>query len=534
MSRMARVVVALLVSAVPLWAQTGTLAPQPKFIAYDANGDPINNGKLCTYVSGTATPATTYTDSGLMTANANPTRTDSAGRADVWLIPGQAYKFVLRTAGADNTCATGTIQWTVDGIGAVPSSSANLDVLGTAGEALTAGQVVYLSDGSGSKTAGQWFKATSDTPYASAGAVTGLVPNSIVSGSVGSIRLGGQATGLSGLSVGSTYYVAATPGALTATAPTTRRAVGVADTTSTLILIGAQPTQALAVPLGLNEFRLSLTTGVSVTTADVTGASAVTVFLVPHTGNRIALYDASGNPTIYTSAEISIAVPATTSTLYDVWAYASSSGVPTLELLAWTNDTTRATAIVKTVAPGVWTKSGDATRRYLGSMRTTGVSGQTEDSLAKRYLWNFYHRADRAMRVLEATASWTYTLGAWQQARATATNQLDVVIGVADAFVDVSIHAAASNTNANIERYVGIGYDTVAGPTAGMLTDRGAVVSSVAAIIPLIVSLKHAPAVGRHFYAWLEYSIATGTTTWYGTSGGASFQQSGIEGVIRN
>ena len=165
----------LLLAASPAWPQTYTLAPQAKFTGFDSNGDPVSLGKLCTYTAGTTTAATTYqTSTG--TANANPVILDSAGRANVWLAPGASYRFDLLTAGTTNDCTTGSTIWSVDGIGAVPTSSNNLDLLGTAGEALTAGQVVYLSDGSGSLTAGQWFLADQDLAYASSRTTVDSLP----------------------------------------------------------------------------------------------------------------------------------------------------------------------------------------------------------------------------------------------------------------------------------------------------------------------------------------------------------------------
>jgi hypothetical protein len=54
--------------------------------------------------------------------------------------------------------------------------------------------------------------------------------------------------------------------------------------------------------------------------------------------------------------------------VYDVFLY-DSGGTPTLEILAWTGNTTRATAL--TTQDGVLVKSGDASRRSLGTVRPT-------------------------------------------------------------------------------------------------------------------------------------------------------------------
>ena len=64
----------------------------------DANGAPLTGGLLYTYLSGTSTPATTYTSRAGTTANTNPIVLDGAGRtpSEVWLNGGVLYKFILK------------------------------------------------------------------------------------------------------------------------------------------------------------------------------------------------------------------------------------------------------------------------------------------------------------------------------------------------------------------------------------------------------------------------------------------------------
>ena len=107
------------------------------------------------------------------------------------------------------------------------------------------------------------------------------------------------------------------------------------------------------------DFRLTLTSATPVTPADVTGAT--TIYCTPYKGNQIALYDGSSSWNTRTSAEFSLALGTLTSGKpYDVFCY-DNAGTPTLEFLAWTNDTTRATALV--YQDGVLVKSGATTRR---------------------------------------------------------------------------------------------------------------------------------------------------------------------------
>jgi hypothetical protein len=286
--------------------------------------------------------------------------------------------------------------------------------------------------------------------------------------------------------------------------------------------------EADAIDPSVCDFRLTLTTATAVTTSDVTAAT--TIYATPYKGNRIALFDGTGNWLKRTSAEISIAVPATTSQMYDVFCY-DNAGVPTLELTAWTNDTTRATALA--LQNGVYVKTGATTRRYLGSFRTTGTSGQTEDSLAKRYVWNYYNRMDRPMYVKEATDSWTYTTLTFRQANASTANQLDMVIGVSEEQIEAQVFAAASNSGAanSAVMQVGIGVDSTtvssaqAMPTALNLTSGG--------VQPATAHYRGFPGAGRHFLAWLEISTASGTTTWQGDNGAPTNQQSCITGRVR-
>ena len=276
------------------------------------------------------------------------------------------------------------------------------------------------------------------------------------------------------------------------------------------------------------DFRLTLETGVPVSTSDQTAKT--TVYATPYVGNRMALYDTTlAQWILWSSAEFSIALPATTSTLYDVFAY-SNSGTLTLELVAWSSDTARATALVR--QDGILCKTGDLTRRYLGSVRTTTVSGQTEDSLAKRYLWNFYHRMERAMRnAAETTNTWNYTTATWRQANAAATNQLDFVIGVSEDMVRAEVFAIANNTNSQVDGGVGIGLDSTSANSAMLMTGGQ---SDNAGIYQQYYALYHAAiAAGRHTLVWLERAEAVGTQTWVG-DGGSIYVQSGMVGVVRN
>jgi hypothetical protein len=85
------------------------LSPTPKQQIFGSDGAPLVGGKIYTYLAGTSTPATTYTDFGAGTANTNPIILDSFGQANIWLLSTVSYKFIVRTA-------TDVLLYTVDNI----------------------------------------------------------------------------------------------------------------------------------------------------------------------------------------------------------------------------------------------------------------------------------------------------------------------------------------------------------------------------------------------------------------------------------
>lgn len=155
--------------------------------------------------------------------------------------------------------------------------------------------------------------------------------------------------------------------------------------------------------ISLCQGRLTLESGVAVSTSNQTAKT--TLYFTPYNGNQIALYN--GSAWIMRSfTETSLSLSGyTADTNYDIWAY-DNAGTLTLASTAWTNATTRATALA--LQNGVYVKSGDATRRYLGTIRTTATAGQSEDSASKRFVWNYYNRIQTQNNTHDTTTSWTY------------------------------------------------------------------------------------------------------------------------------
>jgi len=279
------------------------------------------------------------------------------------------------------------------------------------------------------------------------------------------------------------------------------------------------------------DFRLTLTSGLPVTTADVTAAA--TVYCTPYRGNEIGLWNGTAFQN-YASAEMSIPLGTLVAgKAYDIFCY-QNAGVPTLELgAAWTNDTTRAVALA--YQNGVLVKSGDPTRRYLGSFYTISTTQTCDMELhagatTGRYLYNYYNRIARSMKRYDSTPNWVYTTAVIRQANANAANQLNFILGVAEDAISAQVSIIINNTNATGGGTVGIGLDSTIAFHADALVDNG-FVSIANGVANPKSSLTVIPSAGRHFLSWLEYAPAFGTTTWYGNGGGAN-ARTGMTGSL--
>lgn len=265
-----------------------------------------------------------------------------------------------------------------------------------------------------------------------------------------------------------------------------------------------------ALPLGIVEGRLTLTTAVPVTTSDVTAAT--TLYFTPFRGNRLRLYNGS-NWTERALTEISASLSGlTANTNYDVFVY-DNSGTLTLDLTAWTNDTTRATAL--TTQDGVYVKSGATARRYLGTIRITGTTGQCEDSVTHRYVWNYYNRQRRPMVVTEST-SHTYNTASWRAwNNVQSAADVECVVGVVEDSLAITSFAILTRSASNLgEPVIGVGLNSTASPASNGQFGFGA---TTAQIRGSANDNSLYPRTGYNFIVVLEIAAAVGA------GGGATF-----------
>ena len=190
--------------------------------------------------------------------------------------------------------------------------------------------------------------------------------------------------------------------------------------------------------------RLTLTTAVPVTTADVTAAG--TLFYTPYLHDRIRIYNGT-RWRYYTFTERSLALTLTSGKNYDVFIF-DNAGTLTLELsAAWTNDTTRADAL--TTQDAVQVKSGATTRLWLGLIRASGTN-VTEDSLVNRFVVNAYNAVARPIYANpgynnnDANTSYTETSTTWVAANGgTGSTIAFLTLGRHAPFVSMNAFATA-------------------------------------------------------------------------------------------
>jgi len=263
--------------------------------------------------------------------------------------------------------------------------------------------------------------------------------------------------------------------------------------------------------------RATLTSGTALTTTDVTAATSI--YYTPHFHDVIQIYDGT-NWIPYTFAETTLSLSGlAANTMHDGFGYISG-GVLTLEAVAWTNDTTRATAVVK--QNGRWCKSGTLTKRLLFTFRTTSSIGQTEDSISKRFLHNTYNQDERLLQVVDTTDSWSYGTATWRSLNNSTANRVEFVTGVLTKVkMRHSLYAATQTV------YAGIALDATNTTNANIKSSTGITSAGNNAL-----SMYEAyPAVGYHFLQLTEKGNGTSATI-FGDGGTTDLQAGGIGSVL--
>lgn len=306
---------------------------------------------------------------------------------------------------------------------------------------------------------------------------------------------------------------------------------------------------AVFIPAG----RLTLTTGVSVTESDVSGATSVYHTPIDHDYTQI--YNGADFK-FRTFTERQLILDATghlTNTLYDVWQYWDGSAVQIGTGPAWSNSA----AGTSSRGSGAGTTEFEVYRgrpvnknaivlrnnsvdsssiparqaNLLGTFRTTSA-GMTEDSAAKRLLSNVYSAVGRPMKVIEATSGWPYSVATFRQANGSTANQLAVVHCLSGREVQAKVVAHVGNSSGVAGASTGIGINS--STIDSSITRQFIFAGAFGTYDPNIANYVGFPGLGYNEVRWLEKGDGTANTqTWIGNASGTLIQ-SGITGRVTN
>lgn len=303
------------------------------------------------------------------------------------------------------------------------------------------------------------------------------------------------------------------------------------------------------------EGRLSLTAGVAITTSDVAGSPSL--FYVPAIGNKAPIFDGTSMQTRSIGDGLTLALNSNSGHAgyhqadrnFDAFVLVSAGDVRLGTGPAWNagavagSNTARGTGAGSTeleLYDGVWvnknsiairfgTGSGDTVvvparqATFVGSIRTT-ANGQVDDTRADRFVFNAYNRVLRELFQNDGTASWNYSTAAWRQVRATTSNRVRVLAGLAGVAIDLTIQGrviTSAGTWASVLVAIGVDSTTVASGIYAPAYAFNTLYAHPRGQINGPVSL------GMHAFNMLEFGTGADTQIWYGGT-----QASGLTGWV--
>ncbi len=255
--------------------------------------------------------------------------------------------------------------------------------------------------------------------------------------------------------------------------------------------------------------RLTLTSGDPEGVATVTGGA--TLYYSPHAGNKLALYGGASWG-LYGFAETSLSLSGlAANTNYDIFAYYNGTAV-TLEAVAWSSASARATALA--LQDGVYVKSGNTTRRYLGTIRTTATAGTCADSIYQRFVWNCYHQIDAPGKSYNSNTSWSCTASSTQECNAgSGLIRFECVMGLPGHIHLNQLGTLGSGSSTTTKIYTGAAKDSTTVADVGITYYASNVLASIS-----LGGWTSATDIGYHYVTMTE-SVTSATT---GTGNGGT------------
>lgn len=209
--------------------------------------------------------------------------------------------------------------------------------------------------------------------------------------------------------------------------------------------------------------RLTLTTGVPVLTAAVSGAG--TIYYTPYEGQYVPLYDGTKFVPTDMGGELSQALTDNTkspaavanNTCYDLFVWNDAGTIRCTRGPGWNTGTARGTGGGTTElvrVKGILLNAnaitnGPAAQRgtYVGTIRTNGTatvdwstgSATAGGGAANIGIWNMYNRRPVSIEVIDSTASWAYTTATNRALNGSNGNRVSIVCGLAEDGIDLTL-----------------------------------------------------------------------------------------------
>lgn len=263
--------------------------------------------------------------------------------------------------------------------------------------------------------------------------------------------------------------------------------------------------------VGRPSGRLTASSGVPITNIDI---GTQTLFFTPFEGNTIEIYDGTTYWNKYNFVEVSLTVPNTSNTVYDVFAYAVSSAVQ-LSTAVWSNTSTRATSSALVSQNGVYVRTGDLTQRYVGTFATGSTSGFVPDTKLQRRVFNAYNAVEREL-YFTSSVTWVNSSNIYRPANNNTTYRVDFVYGLQEKFVSINLRCMGAESTGDDGVYSpGLALDSITSTDPLMIVQQElAHVSSFGgkAIGHGNATWEGYPPLGIHFIQWLERTTGSGST----------------------
>lgn len=313
--------------------------------------------------------------------------------------------------------------------------------------------------------------------------------------------------------------------------------VSVADGAITLAKLSSELVGFFAItPQG----RLTLTSGVGLTTSDVVGA--ISVYYTPFAGALVPIWDGTEFvPHVFT--ELSLPLDANSGHVgyhsaagnFDLFIFNDAGTLRLGSGPSWAvgggSTTARGSGAGSTeleLKNGVWTNTQAITLRFGSASGNTVVvadnsatfvgtfaasaNGQATDSADRRLLGNAYNVAPRPVRRTDPAVSVNYSAAIDQPVNADVNNCVDLVCPLDGMVVEIVASLLVENNDATPRSVsVAIGSDTTtAYPQA--LRNRQVIINQQTT---LMTHYKGSPGLGRRRFHWLYQGAGAGTQTWF-------------------